>query len=45
MFRNQIATYRMSDQIAKGDDFQKQAEKKLKGWVLFDSKHEDAAEL
>ncbi|KAI3748896.1 hypothetical protein L6452_12310 [Arctium lappa] len=35
----------MSDQIAKGDDFQRQAEKKLKGWALFGSKHEDAAEL
>ncbi|KVI09996.1 NSF attachment protein [Cynara cardunculus var. scolymus] len=35
----------MSDQIAKGDDFQRRAEKKLKGWGLFGSKHEDAAEL
>ncbi|KAI3728768.1 hypothetical protein L6452_17410 [Arctium lappa] len=35
----------MSGQIAKGDDFQSQAEKKLKGPALFDSKHEDAAEL
>ncbi|XP_047333916.1 alpha-soluble NSF attachment protein-like [Impatiens glandulifera] len=35
----------MANQIAKGEDFQKQAEKKLTGWGLFTSKHEDAAEL
>ncbi|KAK1408711.1 hypothetical protein QVD17_40712 [Tagetes erecta] len=35
----------MSDQIAKGEDFEKQAEKKLKGWGIFGSKHEDAADL
>ncbi|KAI3508442.1 hypothetical protein L1887_23450 [Cichorium endivia] len=35
----------MSDQIAKGEDFEKQAEKKLNGWTFFGSKHEDAADL
>uniref|UniRef100_A0A175YLL0 Uncharacterized protein n=1 Tax=Daucus carota subsp. sativus TaxID=79200 RepID=A0A175YLL0_DAUCS len=35
----------MSDQIAKGVEFEKKAEKKLTGWGLFGSKHEDAAEL
>ncbi|KAK9076202.1 hypothetical protein SSX86_004535 [Deinandra increscens subsp. villosa] len=36
----------MSDhQIAKGEEFEKQAEKKLKGWAFFGSKHEDAADL
>ncbi|KAK1377904.1 Alpha-soluble NSF attachment protein [Heracleum sosnowskyi] len=35
----------MSDQIAKGEDFQKKAEKKLTGWGLFGSKHEAAADL
>ncbi|XP_035829991.1 alpha-soluble NSF attachment protein [Helianthus annuus] len=37
----------MSDQnqIKKGEDFEKQAEKKLKGWAFFGSKHEDAADL
>ncbi|KAI3787278.1 hypothetical protein L1987_41637 [Smallanthus sonchifolius] len=35
----------MSNQIAKGEDFEKQAEKKLKGWAFFGSKHEDAADL
>nr|GEY33152.1 alpha-soluble NSF attachment protein 2-like [Tanacetum cinerariifolium] len=37
----------MSDQnqISKGDDFEKQAEKKLIGWTFFGSKHEDAADL
>ncbi|KAD5317182.1 hypothetical protein R6Q59_032514 [Mikania micrantha] len=35
----------MSDQIAKGEDLEKQAEKKLKGWAFFGSKHEDAADL
>lgn len=35
----------MADQIAKGEEFEKKAEKKLNGWGLFGSKHEDAAEL
>ena len=35
----------MADHIAKGEDFEKKAEKKLSGWGLFGSKHEDAAEL
>lgn len=35
----------MSDQIAKGEEFEKKAEKKIKGWGLFGSKYEDAAEL
>ncbi|KAI3783507.1 hypothetical protein L1987_42591 [Smallanthus sonchifolius] len=37
----------MSDQnqIAKGEDFEKQADKKLGDWTFFGSKHEDAAEL
>lgn len=35
----------MGDQIAKGEEFVKKAEKKLTGWGLFGSKHEDAADL
>ncbi|XP_030924279.1 alpha-soluble NSF attachment protein-like [Quercus lobata] len=35
----------MSDQIAKGEEFEKKAAKKIKGWGLFGSKYEDAAEL
>ncbi|XP_059649295.1 alpha-soluble NSF attachment protein-like isoform X2 [Cornus florida] len=35
----------MSDQIAKGEDFERKAEKKLNSWGIFGSKHEDAAEL
>lgn len=35
----------MGDQIAKGDDFEKKAEKKINGWGLFGSKYEDAADL
>lgn len=35
----------MSDQTAKGDEFEKKAEKKLAGWGLFGSKYEDAADL
>ncbi|KAK9075414.1 hypothetical protein SSX86_003737 [Deinandra increscens subsp. villosa] len=35
----------MSDHIAKGEDLEKQAEKKLSDWTLFGSKHEDAADL
>ncbi|KAE8705039.1 Alpha-soluble NSF attachment protein [Hibiscus syriacus] len=35
----------MGDQLARGEEFEKKAEKKLSGWGLFGSKHEDAAEL
>ncbi|CAL0327931.1 unnamed protein product [Lupinus luteus] len=35
----------MSDQLAKAQEFEKKAEKKLTGWGLFGSKYEDAADL
>ncbi|KAE8691609.1 Alpha-soluble NSF attachment protein [Hibiscus syriacus] len=35
----------MGDQLAKGEEFVKKAEKKLKSWGLFGSKYEDAADL
>ncbi|XP_012445339.1 alpha-soluble NSF attachment protein 2 [Gossypium raimondii] len=35
----------MGDQLAKGEEFVKKAEKKLNGWGLFSSKYEDAADL
>ncbi|CAI9772186.1 unnamed protein product [Fraxinus pennsylvanica] len=35
----------MADQIARGEEFEKKAEKKLSGWGLFSSKYEDAADL
>ncbi|CAL1378536.1 unnamed protein product [Linum trigynum] len=35
----------MGDQIAKGEEFERKAEKKISGWSVFGSKHEDAAEL
>ncbi|XP_059429704.1 alpha-soluble NSF attachment protein 2-like [Corylus avellana] len=35
----------MGDQIARADEFEKKAEKKLNGWGLFGSKYEDAADL
>ena len=35
----------MADQLAKGEEFEKKAEKKLNGWGLFGSKYEDAADL
>ncbi|KAF5467489.1 hypothetical protein F2P56_017310 [Juglans regia] len=35
----------MGDQIARAEEFQKKAEKKLNGWGLFGSKYEDAADL
>ncbi|KAK9126779.1 hypothetical protein Scep_015625 [Stephania cephalantha] len=35
----------MADQIARGDDFERQAEKKIHGWAIFGSKYESAAEL
>ncbi|KAL7214700.1 hypothetical protein ACSBR1_026977 [Camellia fascicularis] len=35
----------MADQIARGEELEKKAEKKLNGWGLFSSKYEDAADL
>ncbi|KAL0401124.1 UNVERIFIED_CONTAM: Alpha-soluble NSF attachment protein [Sesamum latifolium] len=35
----------MGDHLARADDFEKKAEKKLSGWGLFGSKYEDAADL
>jgi hypothetical protein len=35
----------MADQEAKGEEFERKAEKKLKGWGIFGSKYEDAADL
>lgn len=35
----------MGDQIAKAQEFEKKAEKKINGWGLFGSKFEDAADL
>ncbi|KAH0435404.1 hypothetical protein IEQ34_026616 [Dendrobium chrysotoxum] len=35
----------MADQTARGEEFEKKAEKKLAGWGLFGSKYEDAADL
>ncbi|KAH0713766.1 hypothetical protein KY290_008909 [Solanum tuberosum] len=35
----------MGDQIARGEEFMKKAEKKLSGWGLFGSKYDDAADL
>ncbi|KAF3652891.1 Alpha-soluble NSF attachment protein [Capsicum annuum] len=35
----------MGDHIARGEDFENKAEKKLGGWGLFGSKYEDAADL
>ncbi|KAJ8624503.1 hypothetical protein MRB53_033033 [Persea americana] len=35
----------MGDQMAKGEDYEKKAEKKINGWGLFGSKYEDAADL
>ncbi|KAL0299352.1 UNVERIFIED_CONTAM: Alpha-soluble NSF attachment protein [Sesamum radiatum] len=35
----------MGDYLARADDFEKKAEKKLSGWGLFSSKYEDAADL
>ncbi|KAE9604760.1 hypothetical protein Lal_00010889 [Lupinus albus] len=35
----------MSDQLAKAEEFEKKAEKKLTGWGLFGSKYEDASDL
>ncbi|WOL04528.1 alpha-soluble NSF attachment protein [Canna indica] len=35
----------MADQTARGEDFEKKAEKKLAGWGIFGSKYDDAADL
>ena len=35
----------MADQTAKGEDFERKAEKKLAGWGIFGSKYDDAADL
>lgn len=35
----------MGDQLARAEDFEKKAEKKLNSWALFGSKYEDAADL
>lgn len=35
----------MADQLAKGEEFERKAEKKLAGWGIFGSKYDDAAEL
>ncbi|GMH26373.1 hypothetical protein Nepgr_028216 [Nepenthes gracilis] len=35
----------MADQTARGEEFERKAEKKISGWGLFGSKYEDAAEL
>ncbi|XP_060172827.1 alpha-soluble NSF attachment protein-like [Lycium barbarum] len=35
----------MGDHIGRGEEYEKQAEKKLSGWALFGSKFEDAADL
>ncbi|OAY46347.1 alpha-soluble NSF attachment protein 2 [Manihot esculenta] len=35
----------MGDQMARGEEFEKKADKKLSGWGLFGSKFEDAADL
>nr|ACJ85025.1 unknown [Medicago truncatula] len=35
----------MADHLARAEDFEKKAEKKLSGWGLFSSKYDDAADL
>ncbi|XP_072968988.1 alpha-soluble NSF attachment protein 2-like [Typha angustifolia] len=35
----------MGDNEARGDEFEKKGEKKLSGWGIFGSKHDDAADL
>jgi len=40
-----VAAATMGDHEARGDDFEKKAEKKLTGWGIFGSKYEDAADL
>lgn len=35
----------MGDQLARGEELEKKAEKKLSGWAFFGNRHEDAADL
>lgn len=35
----------MADQLARAEDFEAKAEKKLNSWGLFSSKYEDASDL
>lgn len=35
----------MSDHLARAEDFESRADKKLSGWGLFGSKYEDASDL
>lgn len=35
----------MGDHLARAEDFESKAEKKIGGWGLFGSKYEDASEL
>lgn len=35
----------MGDQSTRGEEFEKNAEKKLNSWSFFGSKYEDAADL
>jgi hypothetical protein len=35
----------MAERTARGEEFEKKADKKINGWGLFGSKFEDAAEL
>ena len=35
----------MADNIQRGEEFEKKAEKKISGWGLFGSKYEDAADF
>lgn len=35
----------MGDHLVRAEEFEKKAEKKLNGWGIFGSKHEDAADL
>ena len=35
----------MGYDVAKGEEFERKAEKKIKGWGMFGSKYEDAADL
>jgi len=35
----------MADHLARAEDFDSKAEKKLSGWGLFGSKYDDAADL
>lgn len=35
----------MADQLARGEEFEAKAEKKLNGWAIFGSKYEDASDL